>query len=87
MTEKNADALFDDRMVLGRSLNRDMLLQFKEKCTCQDMHQKVYDIFEGRKKEPFSVIDEVVTREVYEHPINEFSIGAKGKLIPIPWNL
>lgn len=35
-------------------------------------------------------MDEVVTREVYEHPINKFSVGAKGKLIPtpaFPWNL
>lgn len=32
-------------------------------------------------------MDEVVTREVYQHPINEFGIGAKGKLIPTPWNL
>lgn len=31
MTEKNADALFDDRMVLGRSLNRDVLLQFSQR--------------------------------------------------------
>lgn len=29
--EKNADALFDDRMVMGRSLNRDVLLQFSQR--------------------------------------------------------
>lgn len=90
-TEKKADALFDDRMVLGRSLNRDMLLQFSQREMYVSGHtsKSVWYLWR-EKKEPFSIMDEAVTREVYEHPINKFSIRAKEKLIPtpaFPWNL
>ena len=63
--EKSIDALFDDRMVAGRSLNKDVLLQpnKRENIPVRTYIPKYMTLVKG--EEPFQIMDDVVTRKKF----------------------